>query len=459
MANPKKLIFNPSRSSDAVAMVDEPQSYTVDELTAKAAATATALSPLVRQGERVIVSIHNGPDFFAGLVGCWAAAAVPVVLDPMVRSELSYAAEMTGAKTVIYSGEAGLPCGLTAVDPKTLPEGLPEITIPEVADDAPILYLFTSGSTGKPTLVPKTFRQIEVEVDFIAGLFERPMQVAGLVPWCHIWGLLSTFFVPLKTGGVCDLRGGISARGVLEHVAEGTVDLVVAVPVYYQAMVRLMEEGVVPPFGARCRFASSSAPLSPEIRQRFKALSGVSITDIFGSTETGGIAYRHEDGPWRIQPHVATQIDAEGRLRVKSDSVSFQTDDGYFAIGDMVEEVEGGFVLLGRQDDVVKIGGRRMALGEITRAVESCPGVFRAAVLTENIAGTLRLTAFVEPKDETLTGKAVKSHVRTLLADHKVPRTVHLVASLPIMPSGKIDRRKLLEMIPDSASKRAGKDG
>lgn len=432
---------------DRVAIVDVDRAYTLGELLHRAGGTARALSNLARTGDRCIVSLKNGPDFFAGLAGCWSAGVTPVVLDPMVRSELAGAAEMTGATVVICGQETPLPCGLTPLSPSPTEDAGPMPDIPELPDESPVLFLFTSGSTGRPTLVPKTFRQIEVEVAFIAKLFGEPRRVAGLVPWCHIWGLLSTFFVPLKTGGVCDLQGGISARGVLEHAAKNALDLVAAVPVYYQAMVRLIEEGAVPKLATTCRFASSSAPLSAEIRERFKALTGAGITDIFGSTETGGIAYRHEDGPWKVQPHVAIKIDEDGKLHVRSDSVSFQTEDGFYAIGDLAAPAENGFILLGRQDDVVKIGGRRMALGEITRVVEACPGVFHAAVLTENVAGTLRLVAFVEPKDPTLTGKDVKAFVRSKLADHKVPRTVHIIEALPLMPSGKLDRKKLAALI------------
>jgi acyl-coenzyme A synthetase/AMP-(fatty) acid ligase len=451
MKNPFHLIAPKSDvAGKDVAMIDVDHTYTRDELMGRAGRILERLSQDISPGDRCIVSLKNGPDFFAGLVGCWAAGVTPVVLDPAVRSELASAMEMTGAKAVIQSEQTSpfekggrgdfyftiLTDGTTAAPPR----------IPEVADDAPVLFLFTSGSTGKPTLVPKTFRQIEVEVDFIFGLFDGPLRVAGLIPWCHIWGLLSTFFVPLKHGGVCDLRGGISARGVLEHAASGELDFVAGVPVYYQAMVHLVEEGVVPPFTTSCRFGSSSAPLSLEVRNRFRALTGAGITDIFGSTETGGIAYRREDGPWIVQPHVETRIDEDGKLDVRSDSVSIKDDDGFFTISDVVERTEDGFVLLGRQDDVVKIGGRRIALGEITRVIEMCPDVLRAAVITENVAGTLRLLAYVEPKTDNLTSKDIKAFVRSKLADHKVPRTVRIVAELPLTSSGKLDRRKLKEL-------------
>ena len=444
MPNPSALIAPETGSTpDAVTILEPGAAHTREALFRRAGIQAARLTRETAPGDRCIVSLKNGPDFFAGIAGCWAAGVTPVILDPLLRSELAFAADMTGATRVIYSGDTPLPEGLVPVVPEAPTDDAPLAEIPDVDAQTPVLYLFTSGSTGRPTLVPKTFRQIEVEVDFIGRLFDAPRRVAGLVPWCHIWGLLSTFFVPLRQGGVCDLRSGISARGILEHAGVQELDLVVGVPVYYQAMVRVLEEGMLPDFHTSCRFASSSAPLSPEVRGRFKAAAGVGITDIFGSTETGGIAYRREDGPWIVQPHVEARIDDEGRLRVRSPSVSFETEDSFFAIGDLVESVAGGFVLLGREDDVVKIGGRRIALGEINRAVEACPGVFHAATVAENVAGTPRLLTYVEPKDTSLTSKAVKTFVRSKLADHKVPRTVHIVSSLPLTSSGKLDRRKL----------------
>lgn len=451
MANPIFLISPKNEAlGDKVALIDENRSWTGNELMRRAGDVAAALPALAGFEDRCIVSLKNGPDFFAGLVGCWAQGVTPVVLDPAVRSELAFAAKMTDAKAVILGEGVSTSAGLATLVPKEVRKTGHIPKIREIEDDKPVLFLFTSGSTGKPTLVPKTFRQIEVEANFIFELFNRPSRVAGLIPWCHIWGLLSTFFVPLKHGGVCDLGSGISARGILERAAENALDLAAGVPVYYQAMVRLLEEGVVPPFKTRCRFASASAPLSPELRARFKKMTGTGITDILGSTETGGIAFRHEDGPWTAEPHVEIKIDEAGRLYARSPSVSFDTRDGFVAVGDMAEPVEGGFVLLGRQDDVVKIGGRRIALSEITRTVEACPGVFHAAVAAETVAGTLRLSAYVEPKNPELRAKDVKAFVRSRLADHKVPRTIHIVSKLPLTSSGKLDRRKLKAIIDEN---------
>jgi acyl-CoA synthetase (AMP-forming)/AMP-acid ligase II len=72
--------------------------------------------------------------------------------------------------------------------------------------------------------------------------------------------------------------------------------------------------------------------------------------------------------------------------------------------------------------------------------------VARAAVLTEQVSGSPRLVAVVE-SDGEVTASAVKAHVRTRLADHKVPRVVRFLERLPMTPSGKFDRQRIASLL------------
>jgi acyl-coenzyme A synthetase/AMP-(fatty) acid ligase len=428
---------------DTDAVLDSSGAHTRGELLKRAAGLAQRLPDSIA-GSLAIVTLDGGPGFVSALAGCWLAGATPVLLDPLVRHELGRALELTGARVVLAgpgSLAMELPDGVTSLTPnRATATARPA---PEVADDAPLVQLFTSGSTGEPTLVPKTFAQIEVEVRFLASRFDNPRRVAGLVPWCHIFGFLVSFLLPLRLGGLCDLTGGISPRSVLARAGEERLDLVVAVPAIYRVMIRLLESGGLPPIPETCRFVSSGAPLPAETRSRFARLTGCRIVDIYGSTEAGGVAHRDDDGPWIPQPHVEWRIAEGGHLEVRSESVSVGQPGEYYRIGDLVRPAGGGFELEGRADDVVKIGGRRVSLGEVQQAVEACPGVEGAAVLAVELRGELRLSAVVETGGEAVTGDRVKTFVRGRLADHKVPRVVRVVAQLPRTPAGKVDRREV----------------
>jgi acyl-coenzyme A synthetase/AMP-(fatty) acid ligase len=212
-------------------------------------------------------------------------------------------------------------------------------------------------------------------------------------------------------------------------------------------MVRYVEAGGLPPLTGNCRVALAGAPISDALRDRFETLSGCRLTDIYGSTEAGGIAYRHDAGPWHVEPHVAIRIDEQGFLEVRSPSVSIGAKDAFYRVGDVVRPEGDGFVLLGRQDDVVKIGGRRTALGEIQEVIEQMPGVARAAVLAQEVRGKLRIAAYVQPENRDFHADSVKSYVRSQLADHKVPRVVYLLDQLPLTTGGKIAKAKLAALV------------
>ncbi len=434
------------KGSDAPFVLTREETYTRGQLLKRAAAVGCRLKEMGITRGNVIVSLDSSPGFVAGLVGCWLAGATPVLLDPLVRRELGSAIEMTRAEVVIRGtkGVKAPPNGAKelVVDPR---EEIPFEAPGRPARD-PIVYLFTSGSTGKPTLVPKSFEHLDVEIRFLRSLFSEPKRVATLVPWCHIFGFIVSFLVPCRLRGVCDLTAGISPKSVLEKAGAGQLDLIVAVPAVYKVMVRYLESGNLPSIPSTCCFATSGAPVSDPLRDRFTELTGCRLTDLYGSTEAGGVAYRHDNGPWIVQPHVEMRISPQGFLEVCSPSVSFGEPDSFYRIGDLVRLEDRGFVLVGRKDDVVKIGGRRVALGEVLEVVEACPSVLNAAVLASEVRGEIRLVAYVERDADNAGLESIKTFVRERVADHKVPQVIKVVEQLPRTPAGKIDRQKLKSM-------------
>jgi acyl-CoA synthetase (AMP-forming)/AMP-acid ligase II len=417
------------------------------EALAEAAHVAAELRAVGAAGAPVVISLDSGTGFLAALVGAWLAGATPVLLDPLVRRELGRAIRASGARALIR--DPGAADAEEPAVPVVSPRGAraePAAAAPAFADEAAVRNLYTSGSTGEPALVPKTFAQLDVEIRFLSGELGTRLRAATLVPWCHIFGFIVSFLTPIRGGGLCDLTAGISPRIVLDRAAAGLLDLVVAVPAILRVMVRLLEEGGPIAIPAMCRVCSSGAPLPPELRQRFRELTGAPVTDIYGSTEAGGVAFRKDDGPWRAQPHVDWRVAADGHLEVRSASVSRAVagPGEFYRIGDLARPEGDGFALEGRADDIVKIGGRRVSLEEIRRLLEGCPGIAAAAVAVEEIRGEARLVAFVEAPHGGVTAAAVKAFARARVADHKVPRAVHVRQAFPLNPGGKIDRRRLL---------------
>jgi non-ribosomal peptide synthetase-like protein len=105
----------------------------------------------------------------------------------------------------------------------------------------------------------------------------------------------------------------------------------------------------------------------------------------------------------------------------------------------------GDLEFLGRLDNQVKVRGYRVELSEIEAVLMECPGVrSAAAALHEGKAGTTQLVGYVVPKVEaSVDFTRARAHLRQRLPSYMIPGTLELLPALPMLPSGKVDRKAL----------------
>ena len=117
---------------------------------------------------------------------------------------------------------------------------------------------------------------------------------------------------------------------------------------------------------------------------------------------------------------------------------------------------DGDVEFLGRNDQQVKIRGFRVEPGEIEAALATHPGVREAAVVARAAAGgPRRLVAYVVPAEPAPAVAEIRAWLRDLLPEHMVPAVFQLLDSLPLTPSGKVDRRALPDPDPAAAGPEA----
>jgi amino acid adenylation domain-containing protein len=109
---------------------------------------------------------------------------------------------------------------------------------------------------------------------------------------------------------------------------------------------------------------------------------------------------------------------------------------------------DGQLEFIGRIDDQVKIRGFRIEPGEIEDSLSRHPEVQTGVVVArEDERGEKQLVAYVVAEaGATLSGAELKAYLKEQLPEHLVPTTFTMLASLPLLPNGKIDRRALLAM-------------
>lgn len=392
-------------------------------------------------GEVVGVCSPSAAFVVAAVLALWREERQPLVLDPNLRQEpeavlARYPGLFVLADSPHYPLANTIPVPLLASQDQVEPL---EPAWPEGEQTAALF--FTSGSSGEPKIVRKRafqlYCQLEQELSWLE--ISTGLTVYSLVPPFHILGFVYGLFLPLLGQGRTAFSPGAPQAAWMDHLCRAEPHLVVGVPMHYRFLAKI-PQGDFP----RAFYFSSGAPLSPSTDEAFRQRTGQSIVQMYGSTETGGLAKRSGFGPWRPFPGLQWKIRAEdGRLMVRS---PWQDMPQQWVTTDDVVQAEGeGFILLGRADSIIKVAGKRFSTNEVAAAARALPGVDRVAVVTYQRFGENAVSLFVTTQDgaDPLTEQEIRRALAQTLALFKVPRSVHILEDLPRLSSGKVDSRAL----------------
>jgi len=308
--------------------------------------------------------------------------------------------------------------------------------------DKELLRLFTGGSTGKPAIWSKTGSNLFSEAVFLAeffGITETDCIVATISP-CHIYGLLFSVLIPLVSSATVLAGTPSFPAEIAEAVQENKATVLAAVPAHYRALRHQQTTS------GSLRFAVSSAGmLDPEDNAFFCSHNKSSVIEVYGSTETGGIATRNRAvGETLFTPFSTVDWKIIGeRLAVRSSYISSQAlldKEGFFITGDRVEAGEGNtFILKGRVDGITKVGGKRVDLEEIREAIKQQPQVQDCFVCTQpdprgrenQICALVQMSVF--NKEEIMNG------LQSVLEPYAFPRILRGTQKIPLTAAGKYD--------------------
>jgi len=393
-------------------------------------------------GRRWALLIDDAIEFAAALYGAWHAGkqvflpadAQPGTLDRLTALVDGRAGEWPGALQALAEAPAQ---PRQALDLQTTS-----------------LVLFTSGSGGEPVAIAKSLAQLQAEIDAQQALHGRHWSAApGLCVWAtvahqHIYGLLFAVLWPLASGSrMATPRLAYAEQMALQLGPEPA--LLVSSP----AHLKRLPDGLD---WSRARTAlravlSSGGPLPPEAALRAAQCFGEAPIEIYGSSETGGVAWRQRrrhGEHWNALPMVEWRIEAEqgGLLAVRS---PFLPDAQWFTTADRVQaESDGSFTLLGRADRIVKIEERRVSLTAIEQRLAASPLVAEvralalthgrgqrvAAALVPSAAGAALLQDGGRPALIAPLRQALHAHIERIAW----PRHWRFVDSLPANSQGKV---------------------
>ena len=387
-----------------------------------------------RAPRRVALWEEDRAAFVAALLGAWSLGIEVVLPGNLVAATI----DAVGARVDGFIGPV----------PSALAPAAQATPLEARFDTDSRLVLFTSGSTSAPATVEKRLGQLLEEVAALEATFGAGLsgwdEVVSTVSHQHLYGLLFSVLWPLATGRPMASQTVTTPEALEASVSGRGVSLLVTVPAHLK---RLPDAPRWP--CSLARVFSSGGPLPEDGARRCLAVLGTPATEVFGSTETGGIAWRtHPAEAWRPFPGVTWRAEPDGRLAIRS---PFLATADWFLTSDLVEPAEGSFRLVGRADRVVKLEEKRVSLGAIEAALRDsgwCDDA-RAVVLegprAEIGAVCLRSTAGRGLSRKALV-EALRRHLEGRVDRVALPRRFRFVDAWPLDAQGKVASASLLTL-------------
>lgn len=328
-------------------------------------------------------------------------------------------------------------------------------------DDAQLEF-YTSGSNGAPKCVPKAFAQLRREMEALEREWGAQLggaSVTGTVPHYHLYGLLFRILWPLWSGRAFFARPGMHPAAL--RAARGKC-IVVSSPAF---LSRVNDPVELPPAERVAALFSSGAPLPDATAEKLVRHGGRAAIEVYGSTETGGVAWRAWQGAaeralWTPINGVQIELREEAagpRLWVRS-GCTWQGE--WMPTGDLARVEKNRFALLGRADDVVKFEDKRISLSEMrTRLLQHVwvqdarllllpgPRPVIGAIVILNATGQSALTASGKPAVRAALRAWLRGNYEAIL----IPRKWRFPQTLPGNDMGKTPLAALQQLFEPRA--------
>ena len=370
MDEQKLPIFCDGVASDSVAW-----RHTGEVSRAQFVADVAELAAQLPDAEWVLNHCEDRYDFAVG----FAAA--------MVRDQVSLFPSSKAPQVLqqLAADYPGVYCLTDQEDSEDVQSVMPMMRFPELAaeagGDADLSFAstqlaaiaFTSGSTGQPKAYQRHWgafvREARVAGKALQLDREQGGYIVATVPAQHMYGFMTSVIMPLQWRYVIGADRPFYPENIRKALAaRPRPSVLVTTPVQLRACV--LEQTQLP---ATEFILSSTAPLPADMAQQAESAFGAIVKEFYGSTETGAIAIRRqaETAVWHTFDDVTVKPAADG----------FEVHGKYFTaspvlLADNVDiSSDRNFQLYGRNADLVKVGGKRISIGDLNQILLSIDGV------------------------------------------------------------------------------------
>jgi acyl-CoA synthetase (AMP-forming)/AMP-acid ligase II len=441
---------------------------TFRDLWERSARVAGGLHDLgIQAGDRVAIRLGNSLNWCLAFFGAQLAGAIAVPVNTrFTEAEASYVIEDSGSK-FIFSPAEPLPQGNAYVYEQAAPD-----------DVAAIFY--TSGTTGFPKGAMTTHANFLANVENCRRAtqvpFDGSLRTLISVPLFHVTACNSQLLLAIEGMHATVIMPEFNIQKFLEILEAERINALTSVPAVYWYAINQPNFKNIDVSRVR-KLSYGGAPIAPDLVARIlESFPNARVGNGFGLTETSSLAtyLPHEYARLRPEtvgfgaPVVDLKLDGAsaendiGELLIRGPNVvkgywnkpeaTRETFvDGWLHTGDLARLDKDGFVqIVDRKKDMVNRGGENVYCIEVENALAAHPAVFEAAVLgvPDEMMGEKVGAVIVLKPGQRATGAEIAEHVRTRLANFKVPQFIVLREELlPRNPNGKVLKKRIREAV------------
>jgi len=451
----------------------------------------------IKPGSLVGVSLDRSAEMVVALLAILKTGAAYVPLNPdYPESRLQFMVEDSQADLVVTTPEFSELWGKHGVDTLAFTlatlhaETLQDISklLPSISAEDRIYVIYTSGSTGRPKGVEGSHRACMNRLAWMWQVYpfrdgETCCQKTSLGFVDSVWEI----FGPLLRGVTSVILPDdavVDPERLVRLLSDYEVTRIVLVPSLLRAILEAVTDlqAALPKLQL---WSCSGEVLPADLAKRFgDLLPRAKLLNIYGSAEVAADVTWHEvtsldrNGTVPIGKPISNvrvhildchrrqvPVGVPGELFIEGDCLArgywrrpeltaerfiiHDFDDGgsvrLFRTGDFGRYLRSGTIeYIGRTDNQVKIRGMRVELEEIETALKLHPSVYDAAVVLAERPRLPKLVAYVvvRPGNDQNTAD-LRRFLRSMLPEYMVPSDYFVVADLPLLPSGKSDRKSL----------------
>lgn len=480
------------------ALVSPSRTWTWQELEQEIDTLAAQLAAMgLQRGDRIASLMPNRGELLLHYLACLRAGLVVTPLNYRYTApEIDYALEVSGASLLLAHAERAddihastlandLPFGIIAfggpLDGAGRLEDLiagekPQAVLPDSDVDAPALVFFTSGSTGKPKGVTHSL----FSFGSVVASWSRAMEVTGedvVFPGgsiAHVGSLVTSFAAFAATSRVI-IAHSVDGDEVLSLLRDNRPSVFLSLP---SALIDLeRDHGATREDFASVRLCMSGGDKFPaSVEEEFTERTGLVINETYGLTEATGCLFNLSQplakmgSTGTVTPGFTLCIrddsgqevpaDVDGKLWISGAPVTIgywnndkATDaafaDGWFDSGDVMRvDADGYFWFRGRKKQIIVHDGSNIAPQDIEEVVMAHPAVDQAGVVGvhDDVHGE-NVWAYVTLVDGAATPRTqdIIRFAREKVG-YKAPEMVLVLDTMPVNPSGKVDRLALKKL-------------